>query len=50
MTSSISLGVWDSLDGLSDPDLPLVFSLCLENCSFHPDFPVVLNIGYCSRI
>jgi hypothetical protein len=50
VTSSTSLGLWDSLDGLSDPDLTLVFDLCLENCPFHPDFPVVLSIGFCSRI
>jgi hypothetical protein len=48
MTASISLG--DPLDGLSDPDLTLVSGICLENCPFHPYFPVVLSIGFCSRI
>jgi len=39
MTVSISLGLWDWLDGLSDPDLTLVHSIWLENCPFLPDFP-----------
>ena len=51
MTASISLGVMGMLlDGLSDPDLTLVFGICIENCPFHPDFPVLLSIGFCSRI
>ena len=44
------MGLWDCLDGLSDPDLTLVPGIFLENCPFHPDFPVVLNIGFCGRI
>ena len=32
--------LWDYLDGLSDPDLTLVFGMCLENCPFYPYFPV----------
>ena len=47
MTASITLGLWDCLDGLSDPDLTLVPCICLENCLFHPDFPVLLNVGFC---
>jgi hypothetical protein len=31
MMSSISLGDMDCLDGLSDSDLTLVHSICLEN-------------------
>ena len=50
MTASTSLGLWDYLDGLSDPDLTLGFCICLENCAVHPDFPVLLNIVFCSRI
>jgi len=40
MTANIFLELWDSVDGLSDPDLILVFGICLDNCPFHPDFPV----------
>ena len=50
MTASTSLGIMGFLDGLSAPDLTLVFGMCLENLQFHPDFPVLLNIGFCSRI
>jgi hypothetical protein len=46
MTASISLGVIDCLDCLSDPNLTLVFGIYLENCPFHQDFPVLLNIGF----
>ena len=42
MTASTSLGLWDYLDGLSDPDLTLVPGLCLEKFPFHPCFPVFL--------
>ena len=38
----------DCLGGLSDPDLTLAFDFCLENCPFHPDFPVLLGIGFYS--
>ena len=27
-----------------------MFGMCLENCLFHPVFPVLLSIGLCSRI
>ena len=50
MTASISLGMMDCLDGLSDPDLTLVPGICLENCPFHPGFPVLLSIAFCSRV
>jgi hypothetical protein len=40
MTASISLGIIGLFYGLSDPDLTLVFGICLENCPFYPDFPV----------
>ena len=43
-------GLWDCLDHLSDPDLNLVPGICLENCPFHPDFPILLSISFCSRI
>jgi hypothetical protein len=46
MTASIFLGVVGCLDGLSDPDLILILGICLENCPFHPDFPVLLIIGF----
>jgi hypothetical protein len=49
MTASNSFGVMGCLDGLSNPDLTLVFSNCLENCPFNPDFPVLLNVVF-SRI
>ena len=41
---------WDCLDGLYDPDLTLVSGICLENCPFYLDFPVMLSIDFCSRI
>jgi hypothetical protein len=50
MIASISLGLWDYLDGYSDPDLTLVFGICLENCPFYPDISGLLSIGFCSRI
>jgi hypothetical protein len=51
MTAATSLGdILDSLDALSDPGLNLVPVICLENCPFHPDFPDLLSIGFCSRI
>ena len=50
MTASISLGLWNYLDGLSNPDLNLVFCICLENCPFLPDVPIVMSVGFCSRI
>jgi hypothetical protein len=49
MTASTFLGVWKGFDDLSDPDLTLVPGICLETCPFHTDFPVLLNIGFCSR-
>jgi hypothetical protein len=49
MNASISLGVMGLVNGLSGPDLNLVFGICLEKWAFHPDFPVLLNIGFCSR-
>jgi hypothetical protein len=45
MTAVFSLGVMGLFRCLSGPDLTLVFGICLENCPFHPDFPVVLSIG-----
>ena len=36
----------DCLDGLSDPDLTLAPDIHLEKCPFHPDFPVLLSIGF----
>jgi hypothetical protein len=33
-------GLWDCLDGLPDPVLTLAACMCLENCPFHPDFPI----------
>ena len=50
MTVSISLGDKGLLDCLSDPDLTLLPGICLENCPFHLGFPVLLSIGFCSRI
>ena len=38
-------GLCDCLDCLSYPDLTLVPGNCLENCSSHPDFPVLLSLG-----
>jgi hypothetical protein len=46
MTASISLGLWECLDGLSDPDLTLVPGICLENCPPHPDFPVFFFLKF----
>jgi hypothetical protein len=46
MTVSISLGVMVLFDGLSDSNLTLILRICLENCSFHPDFPVLLSINF----
>jgi hypothetical protein len=40
MSFSISLGLWDSLDGLFDLVLTWAPGMCLENCPFHPDFPI----------
>ena len=50
MTASISLGVWEYLQGLSNSDFNLVPDRCLDNYPIHPDFPVLLSIGSCSRI
>ena len=50
MTPFISLGVMCLFRYLFDPDLLLVFGICLGNCPFHPDSPVVLSIGFFSRI
>jgi hypothetical protein len=50
MAASISLGVMGLFRSFNDPDLTLVFGICVENCPFHPDFPVVLSIGFRSRI
>ena len=36
--------LWDCLDGLSAPDLSLIPGICLENCPFNPDFPVLMSI------
>jgi hypothetical protein len=46
MTASISLGLWDYLDHLSDPDLTWVPGICLEICPFHLSFPPLLSIGF----
>jgi hypothetical protein len=40
--------ICDCLVRLSDPDLSLVPGICLESVPFHPDFPVLLSIGFCS--
>ena len=45
MTASIFLGVI-GLFNFSDPDLNLVPHICLENCPFHSEFPVLLSIGF----
>jgi len=50
MTASLSLGIMGLFRCLSDPDLTLVPDICLENCPFHSYFPVLLSIGFCSRI
>jgi hypothetical protein len=50
MTFSISLGDMASLDSLSTLDLTLVHGIHLENDLFHLDFPVLLSIGFYSRI
>jgi hypothetical protein len=50
MTASISLGVFDCLDCLSDPDLALIFGIWIEKCPFHQDFLVLLSMAFCSRI
>lgn len=50
MIACIPLGVMSCSNGLSFPDLALVPSICLGNCSFSPDFQVLLNIGFCSRL
>jgi hypothetical protein len=38
VTASISLEVMGCLDGLSDLDLTLLHSMCVENHSFHLEF------------
>jgi hypothetical protein len=43
MMAAISLGIMDCLDALSDPHLTLAPDICLENCSFHPDFPIFVE-------
>jgi hypothetical protein len=48
MTASISLVVMGPFRRLSDPDLTSVFGICLD--PFHPDFPGLLSMGFCSRI
>ena len=50
MTASISLGVIGFFDDLSGPDLTMVSGICLEIYSFPSDFPVLLSIGFCSKI
>ena len=50
MSASILYGLWNVLYGLSDLDLTLVPGICLVNCLFHPDFPVLLSIGFCSSM
>jgi hypothetical protein len=49
---TVSTSLWDMglLRLLSDPDLALVPGICLENCPFHPGFPNLLSIAFCSRI
>jgi len=36
----------DCSHGLCDSDLTLVPGICLENCSFHPDFSSFVVVGY----
>jgi hypothetical protein len=45
MAISISLGDI-GLFSLSDADLTLAPDMCLENCPFHADFPILLSIGF----
>ena len=40
----------NNIEGLSDPNLTLVPGISLENHPFHPDLPVLLSIGFCSRM
>ena len=47
MTAFISLGV---MGLLMWSDLTLVPGKCQENCPFHPGFPVLLTIGFYSRM
>ena len=42
--------IWACLDSLPALDLTLVCGICLENHPFHLDFPVLLSIGFYSRI
>jgi hypothetical protein len=49
-TPMISLDVWGLFRWFTDPDLTLVPGICLENYPFHPDFLVMLSIGFCSRL
>jgi hypothetical protein len=39
MPPSISLGVWEYLQGLSNPDFNLVPDRCLDNYPIHLAFP-----------
>jgi hypothetical protein len=50
MAASNLGGLWGYLDGLSDLDLNLVPGICLKNNPFHQVFPVLLSVGFCSRI
>ena len=50
VTASFPWGLWNYLDGLSDLDLTLVIGICLGKCPFHPVYPIVLSVGFCSRI
>jgi hypothetical protein len=47
MTFLFILGLWDCLKCLSYPGLTLEPGICLENCPF---YPVLLSIGFCSKI
>ena len=50
ISPSISLRFMGLFSSSIDPDLILVFCICLGNCPFHPDAPVRMSIGFCSRI
>jgi hypothetical protein len=49
MTVPIFLGVL-GLFSLPNLDLTLVCGMCVENHPFHLDFPVLLSIGFCSKL
>jgi hypothetical protein len=50
MIVCISLGYMGLFDHLSDAVLTLVPVIVLESFPYNPDFPVLLSIGFCSKI